>query len=246
MNFEKPKRCRMFAGPNGSGKSFLINEINKKFNLGYLINADFVEKKLNQHRFLDCSEFIPCHLDKTSWDKYLSSPEIKNRIGPRSFPSFRVQENIFITEKKISSYDAAIICDVFRKILLDYDETFSFETVMSHSSKTDFLLKAKEKDFKTYLYYICTPDPQINISRVRDRSLKGGHDVPQKKIVERYYRSLELLASAFKNADRAFIIDSTLGENDVIVEKEGNTFQIKSENIPGWINKYLLKKLNAK
>ena len=84
---------------------------------------------------------------------------------------------------------------------------------MSHKSKVEFLKRATEKNFKTYLYFICTPDPQINISRVQTRVLKGGHDVPQDKIRNRFYRSLGLLYQAFISSQRAFVIDSTLEDD---------------------------------
>ena len=66
----------MFAGPNGSSKSFMINEISDNINLGYLINADFVKDEINESKFLDCTDFLPCTLDQETWQEYLSSPQI--------------------------------------------------------------------------------------------------------------------------------------------------------------------------
>ena len=43
----KNKRLRVFAGPNGSGKSTLFDEFKKKYDPGYFINADELEKQLN-------------------------------------------------------------------------------------------------------------------------------------------------------------------------------------------------------
>jgi predicted ABC-type ATPase len=37
-------RLRVFAGPNGSGKSTLFNEFKKKYDPGYFINADDLER----------------------------------------------------------------------------------------------------------------------------------------------------------------------------------------------------------
>ena len=57
--------------------------------------------------------------------------------------------------------------------------TFSFETVMSHHSKVSFLKEVKQAGFKTYLYFICTQDPEINQKRVLNRVSKGGHSVDE-------------------------------------------------------------------
>ena len=67
---------------------------------------------------------------------------------------------------------------------------------MSFPDKLEFLRKAQLKGYRTYLYYVATDDPDINISRVRNRVQLGGHSVPEDKIVNRYYRSLDFLMEA--------------------------------------------------
>lgn len=234
----------MFAGPNGSGKTFMVDALLDKIKLGYLINADFVKDELNDSKFLDCTDYLPCTLDQETWKMYVSNPSIQKRIEEHGSPPVLIKENIMVAESSITSYDASIICEIFREILLNFNEDFSFETVMSHKSKVDFIKRAKNKEFKTYLYFICTPDVEINISRVNNRVSKGGHEVPEEKIRKRYYRSLELLFPAFLNSHRAYIIDSTLDEDQmVVVEKDGDSIN-QNDVTPFWVTKYLLDKLN--
>jgi predicted ABC-type ATPase len=128
--------------------------------------------------------------------------------------------------------------------MLKLDKSFSFETVMSHPSKLNYLERAKRSGFKIYFYFICTSDPAINVSRVQNRVFQGGHDVEVSKISTRYFRCLELLYDAFSLADRAFIIDTTFGDTDVIIEKNDETIKIVSSGIPEWVNDYLIKKIN--
>lgn len=80
---------------------------------------------------------------------------------------------------------------------------------MSHQSKIDFLAQAQAQGFRTYLYYVATVDPQINIGRVHYRVQTGGHIVPEHKIVERYHRSLSLLMSAVEHSDRSYFFDNS-------------------------------------
>jgi predicted ABC-type ATPase len=49
-------RIRVFAGPNGSGKTTLYEELSKNYSSGYFINADEIEKKLQNNRLIDLSE----------------------------------------------------------------------------------------------------------------------------------------------------------------------------------------------
>lgn len=235
----------MFAGPNGSGKTSLIAQIEKEFNLGFFINADIVEAKLNTSKYLDLTEYISERLNQTDWDDFISKSNLAH-TGSKTFPKVQISENILVVEEKINSYQASIICAFFRKKALDNMDNFSFETVMSHPSKVDFLLQAKQKGYKNYLYFICTQDPEINVLRVKNRSVKGGHDVPKEKILHRYYRSLELLSEAFKIADRAFILDSSNKSRDVILEKNGKHIYMHNPVVPEWVNTYLLQKLKLK
>lgn len=182
----------MFAGPNGSGKTSLIEQIEKEFNIGYFVNADIVQATLNKKNFLDLSDYSSEEILQNDWDEFISSYDF-SRTGSVEFPELILRENIIVLNQEINSYHAAVICDFLREKLIESHANFSFETVMSHSSKIDFLKRTKEKGFKTYLYFICTQDPEINVIRVKNRTLKGGHDVPDEKIVKRYYKSLELI-----------------------------------------------------
>ena len=50
-------RIRMFAGPNGSGKSTLFDSISSKFNAGYFINSDLIEKEISSKGFIDLDRY---------------------------------------------------------------------------------------------------------------------------------------------------------------------------------------------
>lgn len=76
------------------------------------------------------------------------------------------------------------------------------------------------------------------------RANQGEHDIDKQKVVERYYQSMELLCEAFLNVDRAFIIDSSSdGGITVFVEKRDTDITVLSDEIPEWIDTYLLKNL---
>ena len=94
------------------------------------------------------------------------------------------------------------------------------------------------------MYYVATEDPQINLLRIGHRVNKGGHRVPNDKVISRYYRSLELLLEAIKYSNRAFIFDNS-GENKLWIAEIIDGFEIKlqTENIPNWFQKYILEKL---
>ena len=60
---------------------------------------------------------------------------------------------------------------------------FVFETVFSSAEKMDFLRKAKDAGFFIRIFYVCTESPLININRIAQRYLNGGHEVPISKTI---------------------------------------------------------------
>lgn len=63
------------------------------------------------------------------------------------------------------SYLASVTVDFLRQRLLASGAYFTFETVMSHPGKSELLADAKAMGYRTYLYYIATDDPEINVAR---------------------------------------------------------------------------------
>jgi predicted ABC-type ATPase len=96
----------------------------------------------------------------------------------------------------VRSRQAQAIADFQRDRCLADKSSFSFETVMSHPSKVNFMIRADDAGYDVTLYFVCTSDPEINIRRVENRVRRGGHDVPHERIVARYWRTLELLPHA--------------------------------------------------
>ena len=94
---------------------------------------------------------------------------------------------------------------------------------------------------KTYLYFVCTDDPEINIDRVANRVEKGGHNVPSEKIISRYHNTLQNLLPAIKLVHRAFLLDNSGKKHTLIAEVlDGKSMQLKVSTMPDWFNKYVL------
>ena len=241
------KRLRIFAGPNGSGKSTIEDLISSKYNLGQVINADKIESVLRGRG----------QLSFNTYGITVNNSELKKSIAISGFnkkanllelsANLTVSKNVLKLKSKDVPYAylGAILSELIRNKSLDENRTFSFETVMSHPSKLDFIREAKVKGFKTYLYFVCTESVNLNISRVQNRVQLGGHSVPTDKIKSRYTKSLILLADAVKLADRAFILDNSQ-QNTIILlaEKYDGEVRLLESNVPPWFDKYFVKKLS--
>jgi predicted ABC-type ATPase len=141
-----------------------------------------------------------------------------------------------------------VFADFLRQKLLAARRNFTFETVMSHPSKVELLAQAQAAGYRTYLYYVATDDPAINVSRVANRVKLNGHDVPPDLVEKRYYRSLDLLVSAIRHTDRAYIFDNSTENADrthawLAEITEGRTMELKADQIPAWFRRAVLEKI---
>lgn len=117
---------------------------------------------------------------------------------------------------------------------------------MSHPSKVALLEQAQRLGYRTYLYFIATDDPEINISRVQSRVRRGGHEVPEDKIVKRYHASLGLLMDAIRHTNRAYIFDNS-GEGQehtwLAEVTEGRELEMKTDQMPAWFKHAVWEKI---
>jgi predicted ABC-type ATPase len=243
------KRLRIFAGPNGSGKSTLYNYLVRTnyFTPYYHINPDYIFQELDV--VLNLSAW-PISFDEEELFNFFEKSSIQQHSEIHFSSMVELKEKkIYIKDnfKNNRTYLSAAIADFIRHKMLLSGSSFSFETVFSHSSKVSFIQSANDAGYKTYLYFIATTDPVVNLERVKNRVQKGGHSVPENKIFERYYRTLSYLHDGFSLADRDYIFDNSenqaLGTYDFFAEKKQNKLYISSSGIPKWFNDHLLDKL---
>lgn len=237
-------RLRMFAGPNGSGKSTIKSVIRPEL-LGVYINPDEMEKDIRQFSFLDLAAYgVRTTKDEVlgffKASTLLSKADLLDEVEALRFSD----EKLSFFEVEVNSYFASVASDFVRQKLLQSGASFTFETVMSSPDKIDLLRTAQKRGFRTYLYYVATDDPIINLSRVRSRVRMGGHPVPEDKVVARYARSLDLLVDAIKHTHRAYIFDNS-GHSQVWLAEitDGHELTMRTDRMPGWFRTAVWDKL---
>ncbi len=243
MSEVKP-RLRMFAGPNGSGKSTLKDVLDPHW-LGVYVNADDIEADIRTHGSISLEPFGVKSSQAALSAFFATSEFLQSQGMHHAARHIRLHDDRVVFDGlQVNSYLASVLVDFIRHDLLRRQVSFTFETVMSARAKVDFFCQAREQGFRTYLYYVATEDPEINISRVAHRVSLGKHNVPRDKIVERYHRSLALLADAVTCADRAYVFDNSDSERVWIAEvTDGAELVLKTDLMPYWFKTSLLDKL---
>ena len=143
--------------------------------------------------------------------KYVNADEIKKQLD-------------------CSDLEAAKIAEATREYLLKNREDFTFETVLSTPRNIDLIARAKDAGYQVVCVYILTKDPEINISRVRNRVKGGGHGVPEEKVRERFVRALRLFPKLFAICDELYVFDNSVdtpeGAGALIVEWKNSSISV--------------------
>jgi predicted ABC-type ATPase len=158
-----------------------------------------------------------------------------NQIDFREFPLLdpdAISKALHPTAPGTSAVAAA------RKVLnsarqhIEKGESFAVETTLSGQGYLQMMLDTRARGFEIVLVYIGTERVEINVARIRDRVLAGGHDVPEEDVRRRYKRSFENLPTAIQRADHTILFDNSTDYRLVaVLGPPGNQW---FDPIPDW------------
>jgi predicted ABC-type ATPase len=87
--------------------------------------------------------------------------------------------------------------------------SFNFETTLGGTTIARLLTKAHANGLRVRVWYCGLRDAELHIARVRARVLRGGHDIPEKKIRERYDASRNNLCSILPSINELMLYDNS-------------------------------------
>jgi len=149
---------------------------------------------------------------------FINADEIAKELDSENITKYKIKAGkIFFRELKKN---------------LELNKSFVIETTLSGKYLVEYIKKAKELKFNISLVYLFLETPDINISRVKNRVLNGGHHIPQDDIIRRYYRSKNMFWNIYKelvdtwsifyNSDEVF--EKIASNNKILDEEKFNIF----------------------
>ena len=132
---------------------------------------------------------------------------------------------------------AVVYCQEWREQCLAERKSLIFETVLSADDKIDFIERAKKAGFFVRLFFVCTESPTINASRIAQRVMKGGHDVPITKIISRYQKSVLNCKFIATKVDRTYLYDNSIEDAEaklLLRFSDGKIAKRYVEEMPKW------------
>lgn len=107
---------------------------------------------------------------------------------------------------------------------------FTFETTLGGRSIAHELHRAIKAGLKVHIWYVGLASPELHIARVRARVARGGHDIPEAKIRERYPQSLSNLVSFIGAAAEVHVFDNS-GESADGLPQARRVFRMRGQRI---------------
>lgn len=120
---------------------------------------------------------------------------------------------------------------------------FTQETTLSGKKTLRTIIEAKEKDYYIRLFYIGVSTAEESLSRIKNRVLKGGHDIPEEDVKRRYNSRFEDLKKILPYCNEVQLYDNENGFIFVGEYRNGKLFTVGNA-FPRWITdleKYLRK-----
>jgi len=140
---------------------------------------------------------------------FINADEIAKEFDPNDIEKYKVKagKEFF---KRLEMY------------LISNHESFIIETTLSGKYLINVINKAKTQNFKIVLIYLYLATDIENILRVKNRVLKGGHNVPQDDIIRRYYRSRKLFWNVYRNLVDKWMLFFNGDDNFELVAEDSN------------------------
>ncbi|MGH2346541.1 MAG: AAA family ATPase [Chloroflexota bacterium] len=113
--------------------------------------------------------------------------------------------------------------------------SFAFETTLSGHTAVRLMAAARQRGFSIQLLYVCTENADINVGRIAERLLQGGHPVPEPDIRRRYIGSLRNLLPAIRLSDTAILFDNTGEAPELVLSINTGLVVEQAKLLPRWL-----------
>jgi len=122
------------------------------------------------------------------------------------------------------SLRAAQYCDARLDAEIAAGRSVVVETVLSSDKYKRHVIAAREAGFEIVLVYVTVQSAELNVARVANRFVLGGHDVPLDRIIARRTRSHQMFEWFAKAADRVFVFDNSTTSPVIVALKDRNVW----------------------
>lgn len=119
-----------------------------------------------------------------------------------------------------------------RRIILNEGRSFCIETTLATRTLLRFIAAAQRVGYRVELVFLFTPSPNVNELRVKQRVMKGGHNIDTDTIRRRHALGLKYLMQYWAVCEAAIVFDAQTLSPREIARKDANGTRIV--DAAGW------------
>jgi predicted ABC-type ATPase len=112
--------------------------------------------------------------------------------------------------------------------------SFAVETTLSGRSIMKLIAESRSCGYAIHLIFVALDRPEQCIARIRTRTNRGGHFIPDLDVKRRYPRSLANLTEAIRLADIAEVYDNSGEEHRAILLARAGAIVWRATPLPQW------------
>jgi predicted ABC-type ATPase len=122
---------------------------------------------------------------------------------------------------------------------MDGKTDFAFETTLSGRAYATLIKELRQAGYRVHMFYLWVPSPELALVRIRERVVKGGHDVPARDVRRRFPRTLTNLFTLYGPLlDTLHFFDNSRAELHLIFKREaGRTTVFDAQVYEGLLSK---------
>jgi predicted ABC-type ATPase len=95
---------------------------------------------------------------------------------------------------------------------------FGFETTLSGKTYLNLFRRLRRRGYAIHIFFLWVPTVEVALSRIQERVVGGGHDVPEAVVRRRFERSVKNFFVAYRHlADSSTLFDNSGGRPVMIV-----------------------------
>jgi predicted ABC-type ATPase len=173
---------------------------------------------------------------KSTLRNYLNLSDIQTNIDPD------VLNRIFKPR-----YPNSYLIEAAKQALTMYNQGISnglnicIESTLSGRGTMERIKAAKANRYFVIAYLVGLNSLSLNIERVRQRVLKGGHDIPESTITRRYTESINNFLTCCHLFDEVHIIDNSQDAYNLQLSKTPDKLIRHTELLEPWVNDIMRK-----
>ena len=89
-------------------------------------------------------------------------------------------------------------------------EDFGFETTLSGKGHLQVVRGLKKRGYQVHIFYLWVPSAELTLERIKERVLRGGHDVAEAVVRRRFGRSIKHFMGPYgRLSDRWILFDNS-------------------------------------